>query len=362
MSAATTSQSGGPVRMRRERRQRWLLGSVVAVAVLSTGGVTAYSRLQGVSAEPAREATPRRTATVTRTDLVERIVVDGTVGYGRSSPVTGRRAGTITWLPSPGALVRRGERLYSVDADPVPLLFGDTPMYRDIGGGVSSGPDVLVLERNLDALGYDVGTVDGRFRSGTRQALKEWQQGLGLPETGRLAHGDVVVLPGEVRVDEVTGRLGGSAQTEVLNVTGVGRLVTAELEEAQRGFARPGAEVRLELADGRSTTGKTRSVVAVGDGEDDRSTLTVTIGFTDAALAAKVDTGPATVRFDGASRDDVLALPIEALVALREGGYGIEAAEGEQRYYAVELGLFADGMVEVSGDGVTEGMAVVVAG
>ncbi|MFC5941575.1 peptidoglycan-binding domain-containing protein [Micromonospora harpali] len=361
MSAAATSQGGGPVRTRRERRQRWLLGSVAAVAVLGTGGVTAYTRLQGVSAESTQQAMPRRTVTVARTDLVERILVDGTVGYGPSSPVTGRRAGTITWLPSPGALVRRGERLYAVDAEPVPLLVGNTPMYRDLGAGVSSGPDVLVLERNLDALGYDVGTVDGRFRSGTRQALKEWQRELGLPETGRLAPGDVVVLPGEVRVDKVTGQLGGSAQGEVLDVTGVGRLVTAGLAEAQRRFARPDAKVRLDLADGRSTTGTVRSV-AVGAGEDDRSTLTVTIDFTDSALATRVDTGPVTVRFDGASRAGALALPIEALVALREGGYGIEAAEGEQRYHAVDLGLFADGMVEVSGDGVAEGLTVVVAG
>lgn len=361
MSAATAERSGGPVRIRRERRRRWLLGGVVAMAVLTTGGATAYSRLQHGSAEPARKATPRRTATVVRTDLVERIVVDGTVGYGRSSPVTGRRAGTITWLPSPGALVGRGERLYSVDADPVPLLVGDTPMYRDIGDGVSSGPDVLVLERNLDALGYDVGTVDGTFRSGTRRALGRWQRKLGLPETGRLALGDVVVLPGEVRVDRVTGQLGGSAQGEVLDVTGVGRLVTAGLAGAQRRFARPDAEVRLDLADGRSTTGTVRSV-AVGADEEDRSALTVTIDFTDSALATKVDTGPVTVRFDGARRAAALALPVEALVALREGGYGIEAAEGEQRYHAVELGLFADGMVEVSGDGVAEGLTVVVAG
>ncbi|MFI2662510.1 peptidoglycan-binding protein [Micromonospora carbonacea] len=362
MSAATADRSGGPVRVRRERRRRWLLGSVVAVAVLTTGGATAYSRLQHVSAEPTRKATPRRTATVVRTDLVERIVVDGTVGYGRSSPVTGRRAGTITWLPSPGALVGRGERLYSVDADPVPLLVGDTPMYRDIGDGVSAGPDVLVLERNLDALGYDVGTVDGRFRSGTRRALGEWQRKLGLPETGRLALGDVVVLPGEVRVDKVTGQLGGSAQGEVLDVTGVGRLVRAGLEEAQRRFARPAAKVRLDLADGRSTTGTVRSVAAADADEEDRAALTVTIDFTDPGLATKVDTGPVTVRFDGVSRADALALPVEALLALREGGYGIEAVEGEQRYHAVELGLFADGMVEVSGDGVVEGMTVVVAG
>ncbi|MGI9121181.1 MAG: hypothetical protein ACR2G7_13870 [Acidimicrobiales bacterium] len=53
--------------------------------------------------------------------------------------------------------------------------------------------------------------------------------------------------------------------------------------------------------------------------------------------------------------------PRQALVALAEGGYGLEVADGAaRRYVRVETGLFAEGMVEVSGDGLAEGMRVVV--
>jgi hypothetical protein len=56
---------------------------------------------------------------------------------------------------------------------------------------------------------------------------------------------------------------------------------------------------------------------------------------------------------------NVLSVPIEALLALKEGGYGLQVVEGgSTRVIAVEVGMFASGRVEVSGDGVAEGMKV----
>ena len=50
------------------------------------------------------------------------------------------------------------------------------------------------------------------------------------------------------------------------------------------------------------------------------------------------------------------AVPVSALVALAEGGYGLEIVDGTQtRYVAVTLGMFAQGRVEVSGPDIAEG-------
>jgi multidrug efflux system membrane fusion protein len=50
---------------------------------------------------------------------------------------------------------------------------------------------------------------------------------------------------------------------------------------------------------------------------------------------------------------------VSALLALAEGGYGLQLVEGGgTRYIAVQTGLFADGRVEVSGSGLTAGMRV----
>jgi hypothetical protein len=52
-------------------------------------------------------------------------------------------------------------------------------------------------------------------------------------------------------------------------------------------------------------------------------------------------------------------VPVEALVARRGGGYGVELAAG-RRVVPVETGLFAGGYVEIEGSGIREGTRVVV--
>ena len=69
---------------------------------------------------------------------------------------------------------------------------------------------------------------------------------------------------------------------------------------------------------------------------------------------------------------DVLYVPVNALLALAEGGYALEVYEGEvetgtfngesgvdTNYIAVEIGVFTDGFVEVKGN-ISEGQVVVV--
>ena len=65
------------------------------------------------------------------------------------------------------------------------------------------------------------------------------------------------------------------------------------------------------------------------------------------------------VGFTASERKDVLTVPVAALLALAEGGYGVRSSTAATtRIVAVETGLFADGRVEVTGDGLAEGMTV----
>jgi hypothetical protein len=59
----------------------------------------------------------------------------------------------------------------------------------------------------------------------------------------------------------------------------------------------------------------------------------------------------------------VLAVPVSALLALSGGGYGLEVvtATGGHRIVGVTAGIFAGGMVQVSGAALTPGTKVVVA-
>jgi membrane fusion protein, multidrug efflux system len=65
------------------------------------------------------------------------------------------------------------------------------------------------------------------------------------------------------------------------------------------------------------------------------------------------------VVFTASERKDVLTVPVTALVALAEGGYGVEVVSGStSRYVPVTTGLFSNGRVEIEGSGIREGTRV----
>jgi hypothetical protein len=81
------------------------------------------------------------------------------------------------------------------------------------------------------------------------------------------------------------------------------------------------------------------------------------------AATGRLDQEPVQVELASDTHRGVLAVPITALLALAEGGYGLEVVEpsGAHRLVAVHTGLFASTMVEVGGAGVVEGAKVVTA-
>jgi multidrug efflux pump subunit AcrA (membrane-fusion protein) len=83
------------------------------------------------------------------------------------------------------------------------------------------------------------------------------------------------------------------------------------------------------------------------------------VSLSDPKAAAGLDAAVVTVVFSAAQRKDVLTVPVAALVALAEGGYGVEVITGgTSKFVKVETGLFAGGRVEVTGAGLAEGTVV----
>ena len=181
-----------------------------------------------------------------------------------------------------------------------------------------------------------------------------------MPETGRLQPTDVVVLAGSIRVGDVKAQLAATATSEVLTYSGTGKLVTVTIEESQRAYAKPESKVKVDVPGAGEAVATVREVAV--SGESGQPKLTVTIALDDVGMAEKGEAGSVRVRFDGARRAGVLAVPVQALLALREGGYAVEVRhETGTRLIDVELGMFAGGLVEVSGPELAEGMQVVVA-
>jgi peptidoglycan hydrolase-like protein with peptidoglycan-binding domain len=194
------------------RRLRWLAAGallVVVVAVLAVvllGSGSAGRRGADTGVPPGDI-----TASVTRRTLSESSTVDGTLGYGTTLELYDRLAGTFTWLPSVGAVIGRGGTLWRIDDLPVVLMYGTVPAYRALKQGVSDGPDVIELNRNLIDLGFDpygAITDDGSFGEATAVAVKRWQKADGLTATGEVDLGRVVFAPGARRVTAVKVTLG----------------------------------------------------------------------------------------------------------------------------------------------------------
>ncbi|UBU11756.1 peptidoglycan-binding protein [Nonomuraea gerenzanensis] len=356
-----------PARQRRRRgRGKLVAGLLIAVAAAGGGFVALNSTGVLEGAGPARSASalPPATATVTRQTLNDTRDADGELGYGPVTTAVSRAPGTITWLPDSGATITRGKSLYRLDNDPVTLMYGDVPAYRDLRIGVE-GRDVENLERNLDKLGYDGFTVDEEFTYDTYEAVLEWQEDRGLEETGVVKLGQVVFADGTVRVESVEAEEGQPAQpgVKVLTYTGTAKVITVQLEAEDQRMARKGAKVEVTLPDGEEVGGKVTEVATVivpGQGQEEPDTrVEALVSIGDAKSAKGLDKASVDVTFTASQRKNVLTVPVAALVALQEGGFGLEVVEGGMsRYVAVRTGLFAGGRVEVSGDGLREGMTV----
>jgi peptidoglycan hydrolase-like protein with peptidoglycan-binding domain len=340
---------------------------VAVVAVLVAGGAAAavlLTRPQESTADRATDLPPAR-AEVTRQTLHDSHTADGELGYGPTTTATARLAGTLTSVPDSGTGVGRNQALYSVDGQPVVLLHGAMPAYRPLAVD-TEGPDVRQLEENLAALGHTGFTVDEEFTATTADAVERWQADLGLEETGVVDLGRVVFAPGDVRVDSVATGTGQPVRQgdTVLTYSGTAKAVTVALAAADQRVATKGAAVQVTLPDDTKVAGTVERVSTViepaaGQGEEPTTKVEVVVGLADQQAAAAYALASVDVTFVAEERKDVLTVPVAALLALREGGYGVEVVEGDRsRYVPVTTGLFADGLVEISGDGVEEGMTV----
>jgi multidrug efflux pump subunit AcrA (membrane-fusion protein) len=110
--------------------------------------------------------------------------------------------------------------------------------------------------------------------------------------------------------------------------------------------------------------GDIESIDAVVTEGDEGAEPTIEIVITLQDDTGGTDGAPVDVAVTTARADDVLAVPVAALLALAEGGYAVEVvdADGTTRLVAVEPGLASDegDLVEITGD-VSEGDVVVAA-
>jgi hypothetical protein len=370
-------------------------GAVAVVVIAKPFGSSKHS-----STTSAESAAATSLATVERRALSSQQTENGTLGYAGSYTVInqagagsggannggeGGSGDTITSLPAVGQLVQQGQVLYDVQGEPVVLLYGATPAYRTLSKGMS-GKDVAELNSDLIALGYATGGgIDEHpeyFGTETKDALKALQEKLGVKEAngvklGQLALGQAVFLPSALRITKVLGTLGGAthAGSPIMEASATRRQVVVKLDAAEQASVKVGDHVTITLPNNRATPGVVSYISKVaksssagggrgsGGEEEGTPTIEVQITPTEPRATGTLDQAPVRVAITTAHESNVLAVPVSALLALAEGGYAVEVAEGRSHHLVgVTLGIFdsAEGKVAVSGAGLHAGQQVVV--
>ncbi len=291
----------------------------------------------------------------------------------RSSAALYAQGSSFTALPSVGEIIRRGQSVYEISGQPALLLYGSVAPTRAFTAGMSAGHDVAELNANLDALGYGQGLAGDEFTAATATAIRALQSAHRLSVTGELLLGSVVFHSGPMRVTSVTPTVGQTVTPgPVLAITSTARQVKIALDASQQASVKVGDQVTITLPDNQSTPGKITYVSSVattpsgsGHGSEEESAPTVEVDATptDPAATGHLDQAPVNVEITTERVENVLAVPVNALLALAGGGYAVEVAEGRvHRLEAVTVGLFddAEGVVQVSGQGLSAGQRVVV--
>ncbi|MFJ8473544.1 peptidoglycan-binding protein [Kitasatospora sp. NPDC094011] len=439
-----------PPRRSRRRRVTVIVALVVTVGGIGAGAVAL--RGHGKPAGVASGGAQVQTVAVVRTDLSNSQTLSGTLGFGTPQSLMGAKQGIVTALPSVGTTVTRGQQLYRVNDQPVPLFYGGTPLFRSLDRPNLVGRDVQVVASNLQALGYDVGaqpkvgtvvtqpvpdpapggntpppkdgtgataptagtstgttggaptrptsgstgasgtgptaattpstgsgtataptkvTVgsgDGVVTASLIAAVKRWQKDAGLQPTGSLGIGDVVVLPGAIRVGALQAQLGGQGAGALMSVTPTDKAVTVPVDPVDVGSIKQGDKVTVSLPDsstapgtvagiGTAVQGSPKGTSGAGAGLNTPPTVDVTVALNDPSKVKDFDSAAVQVAFVSATATGVLAVPVGALLALSGGGYAVQLQDGG--LVAVRTGMFAKGMVAITGDGIAAGTRVV---
>jgi len=163
-----------------------------------------------------------------------------------------------------------------------------------------------------------------------------------------------------------------AANSQMYNISSTGVEVVFQIDASDQDIVSVGDFVEVELPSEErvnATISYVDPVVTQGQ-NGDFIEVKLDISFTEGIKV--YDQAPVDVFVTSEVSQDVLYVPVNALIALAEGGYALEVYNGESEvgvfegvsgvdttYVGVEIGVFTDGFVEVSGN-ISEGMIVVV--
>ncbi|WP_217181065.1 peptidoglycan-binding protein [Streptomyces sp. AC495_CC817] len=380
------------------KRGRGSPAVAIAATALSIFAIAAVVlAAQGVAAFQGREDDPPPPADVTTTvradSLVDTVTADVRLVPGMTWAVESDGIVTRAGVQA-GAVLSSGDAIGVVDERPVFLLAGAVPMYRGLGPG-SVGDDVKQLQTALAALGYYDYVADGKYEKGTARAVYDFYVGRGFAavdsageaissaqkadaaqrEAASIPQEELTFAPGGTAVAVTScGNLAQKVAGKLCELQSGGSAVVVSVDSVDEARVKAGQSVEVVVGSDTfpGTIGDRYDVVDQGDvaaedgttssgeagGESDDTGIDFVIDHEQPVSPTPDATGKATIVVDSSVEG---ALVVES-VAIREDAAGalwLQAA-GTHARIDIASGLCLRGLCVVEGEGVEEGLDVVV--
>ena len=176
-----------------------------------------------------------------------------------------------------------------------------------------------------------MGSEGSDFTAWTKVGVEKLQAALGVTQNGVLSLGQVVFLPSAARITSLgtNTTVGGAAQPgqQIMLGTSTGRVVSIALDTGQQGEVAVGDKVTITMPNGQTTPGTVTSVGTVattpstGGGSP---TINVLVTPDDPAATGTLDQAAVEVSITQNSANNAFVVPVDALLALSNGGYALE--------------------------------------
>lgn len=203
MTTHTKNQNSGHRFSERIARPRVLL----LLAILAIGSLmlsfylgTRYAATGPDPAVQAKTVIPVWAKVEERT-VSEGLAIAGTTKAGETAPISARTNGEPVLVyqnQKPGNVLKAGDFIGIIGADPVFVLEGPLPLYRDLNLG-DNGDDVLAFQKALNSAGYAT-AQSGTVTEDTLDAVTRLHRAhlTGVPSEGvtSIARNNYAILPG----------------------------------------------------------------------------------------------------------------------------------------------------------------------
>ena len=141
--------------------------------------------------------------------------------------------------------------------------------------------------------------------------------------------------------------------------TGVGEPVTVQLPDGSTVNGKiTGVSAVAQSSSSSSGAGAGAGAGAGGSSGTPAATIPVTITLSGHTRLSGLDQAAVSVNFAQQRANNVLSVPVTALIATQGGGYAVQESAAPHTLIPVTPGLFAAGYVQISGAGIYSGLQV----